>query len=176
MKKRTVIILISLLVIICGVLLFLQMKPPVLNWLTVRLYLGNRATVDMHVTVDGEAASVSRNGGDGFMLKGKAGEYTLTAKASDYDNYTYGLMIEGKNGDTYPIKLIYQHWNWWEILKDELTINVDSSSKAIIVNEKYNVTLEELDGEGNSNYFYKSGTKPGIRLPIDQNAEIYIGY
>ena len=172
--KKKIIIPVVIIAVVCAVLLTLLIKPPFLNWLSVRLYLGDRFTMDLHVTVDGEDATVSRESGE-YRLKGSSGNYTLSARANDKKSYEYELSVEGKNGDIFPVTVRYQHFNWWEIIDGDVTLEINTETNRYKYNGTFTYTAEEIDDENNSTYLYKDGSCSGANS-LDNDIVINFGY
>ena len=173
--RKTAIIAIVALALICAVLIVLLIKPPFLSWATVRLYLGDRMTVSLHVTVDGTDASVSRESGD-YRLSGSPGDYTLSARANDKEAYEYTLSVKSKSGESFPVTVRYAHFNWWEIIEGDVTLEIDTETNRYKYHNTFTYTAEEGGEDGNgTKYSYKDGSNSGAKK-IDDGIIINFGY
>jgi hypothetical protein len=118
------------------------------SYLGVRLYPGSRITVNLYVTVDGESVNVTKDDNTYFLIDN--GDYsTIKDRANDYDTYTYNMYI-----NDIPFYVTVRHWNWWEILKCDLYIDIDTQSNSYTTYQTYTIT-EESDICG-TNYHTES--------------------
>ena len=161
-KKRRIII--SVIVIAFAATLLSQ---PAM-WLCFRLYSGDRITINMHITVNGKPAKIINNKNDFDLIHKK--DYTvLSAKADDYDNYEYDLLIENGDDKSIPLDITVCHWDWWEIMKSDLYIDIDTKTSTYKTHEKYMTTAE------NPLYHISIRTEPEREIKIINKIEINAG-
>lgn len=128
------------------------------SWLGTRSYKGDRITVNMYITVDGKKAQITKNDDTEYILHmNNDSEYNpysyddnkynlhmyddrtvLTARANDYNTYGYFMLINGN----IPLNITARHWNWWEITKSNLYIDIDTKNNSYTVYENYKYTKE----------------------------------
>lgn len=159
-KRKTAIIAIVALALICAVLIVLLIKPPFLSWATVRLYLGDRTKINFHVASDGKPTSMTRSENGEYRLSGSPGSYTFSARTNDYAIYEYELMIDPGDGNMIPLSISYQHFNWWEIMEGEVYIDFNTENKNYSIKQEYKYTADEPD------YHYETITKPEMTLAV----------
>lgn len=104
--------------------------------LVTRLYLGDRIKVNMYITVDGKSAEISKNDTMTYKIKKGNGCYTISHRANEYDTFEYSLLINEK----IPLNLCCNHWNWWEITRSNLYIDIDTKVKTYTYYEEYSYT------------------------------------
>lgn len=119
------------------------------SWLGVRLYVGDRNITNLHINVDGKPAKVVKADKGLYKLIPQKYGAKIVHKARNYDVYEYRMLINNK----YSLKLNYQHFNWWEILRTDIYIDIDTKSDAYKIIEKYKYTAESPV------YHIESGTK-----------------
>ena len=108
------------------------------TWLGTRLYQGDRIKVNLYIAVDGKSAEISKNDTMTYKIKKGDGCYTISHRANDYDNYEYSLLINEK----IPLNLCGNHWNWWQITRSNLYIDIDTKAKTYTYYEEYSYTEE----------------------------------
>ena len=133
-KKKKLLIMLFILL-----LLLLLFKPT--TWLGVRIYQGARITVNLHITVDGSPTTVSTDSTT-FSLINKKDRAVIKDRANDYDNYFYPLRIETKNENNIPLNIEVRHWNWWEVVKSDLYIDINTATNSYTTYEEYQYTAE----------------------------------
>ena len=159
---------------ILGLTAALFVKTERISWFSVRAYRGDRITVNLHLTIDGEKPDVEISEDSGFRLYNDEKETVLKALADSYDTYECSLFLKGK-GKSIPLKLIVRHWNWWEIIESDLYIDIDTKTNSYTTYEIYRYTAE-TDDFGNINYHYKTEKKPKETIEGIENIEISAGY
>ncbi|MBR2278597.1 MAG: hypothetical protein IJ872_05200 [Eubacterium sp.] len=147
MKKniwRIIIAIIILLIAVrCG-FFFMPYSKANVSWWSTRSYMGDRITVNMHITVDGMQAEFIDDTDDvnkSFSLKRKDGYTKFTDRANEYDTYKYALKIKTHDG-VIPLNITANHWNWWEITESDLYIDIDTKSGTYTTYEEYGYTAE----------------------------------
>jgi hypothetical protein len=106
------------------------------SYLGVRLYQGSRITVNLYVTVDGKSVNVTEDENTDFLVDN--GDYsTIKDRANDYATYTYNMYI-----NDIPFCVTVRHWNWWEILKCDLYVDIDTQSNSYTTYQTYTITEE----------------------------------
>ena len=160
-----IVIIVSPVIVIKSVLGF---KPQDASWLNVRAYQGNRITVNLYVTVDGEPAKLTKNG-IGFNLENNDGFQTLTDRANDYNTYKYSLKISSDKSKSIPLNITVNHWNWWEIVESDLYIDIDTKTQSYKTHETYCYTAE------NPIYHYKKASEQEQTVEGIESIEVYAG-
>ena len=145
-KKRKWILIVASVLIVVIVIPIIVIKgvfgsKPNADWLSVRAYQGDRITVNLHITIDGEPATVKKNG-IGFNLNNNDDFQTLTDRANDYNDYEYSLIIANENSKDIPLNIKVRHWNWWEIVESDLYIDIDTKTQSYKTHETYCYTAE----------------------------------
>ena len=169
-RKWIIIAVVMLIVIILPIIVIksvLGFKPNA-DWLSVRAYQGDRVTVNLHITVDGEPAKVTKNG-FGFNLKKNEDFQTLTDRANEYNDYEYAMLIENYNGNSIPLKVTVRHWDWWQIVESDLYIDIDTKTSSYKTHETYCFTAE------NPTYHYKKVTEPEKTVKGIESIDEYAG-
>ena len=164
MKHKKIIIVVVIIVFAFVATIISQ----VAMWLGFRLYNGDRITVNMHITVNGESAKVINNKNE-FDLTYKENYTTLSAKANRYDNYEYDLLIENGDNEKIPLNITVCHWDWWEITRSDLYIDIDTKTKSYNTHERYITTSE------NPLYHISIKTEPNRKLNYNGKIEINAG-
>ena len=143
-KKRIIIATVVLMIVIILPVLVIKsvfgFQPDDASWFNVRAYQGNRITVNLYVTVDGNPAKLTKNG-IGFHLESNDGFHTLTDRANEYNTYEYALTIH-HTGRSIPLLITVNHWNWWEIVESDLYIDIDTKTNTYKTHETYRYTAE----------------------------------
>ena len=139
------------------------------SWLSTRTYAGNRITIHLHITVDGEPAGMINNSElYHYKLIGKNDCYTISDRANEYDNYEYYLLITDKS-NTIPLHITVNHWNWWEILESDLYIDIDTKNNTYTTSEKYGFSAESPV------YHWETGEKTVQKHKLTGGIDIYAG-
>ncbi|MBR4671967.1 MAG: hypothetical protein IKO78_02045 [Bacilli bacterium] len=136
-------------------LLFFILTP---RWLYYRvLYLDDRVKITAKIYVDGEQMNIDEDfvtiGGKGIGKKhissGDDG-IKISFKGNEYENYHINMKIEPYHNDYY-IDLLLQHWNWWDINRIDVVINIDTKENTIsysvenrFISEEKNYTEDVL--------------------------------
>lgn|GEM_PF-6207103 len=171
-RKRIIIVAVVLIVIIVSPVIVIKsifgFKPDDASWLNVRTYQGNRITVNLYVTVDGEPAKLIKNG-IGYNLKNNDGSQTLADRANDYNTYEYSLKINSGKGKSIPLNITVNHWNWWEIVESDLYIDIDTKSNSYKTHETYRYTAEYPI------YHYETESEPEQTIEGIESIEISAG-
>ena len=173
-KKRKWILIVAIILIVVIIIPIMVIKgvfgsKPNADWLSIRAYQGDRITVNLHVTIDGEPATVKENG-IGFNLNNNDdGFQTLTDRANDYNTYKYSLTIVNENGELIPLSITVNHWNWWEIVESDLYIDIDTKTQSYKTHETYCYTAE------NPIYHYEKASEPEQTVTGIKSIEEYAG-
>lgn len=171
-RKWIIIVAVVLIVIIIAPVIVIKsvfgFKSDDISWFSVRAYQGDRITINLHITVDGEPAKLKKKG-TGFHLKSNNGFHTLTDRANDYGNYEYPFIIKCNDGKSIPLNIVVNHWDWWQIVESDLYIDIDTKANSYKTHEIYCYTAE------NPIYHYKNGTEPEQIVEGIENIEIYAG-
>lgn len=144
MKKniwRIIVVIIILLIVVRFGFFFMPYNKANVSWWNTRSYMGDRITVNMHITVDGMQAEFIDDSYKSFSLILKDGYTELTDRANEYDTYEYKLKIKNNDGNI-PLIIIANHWNWWEITESDLYIDIDTKSGTYTTYEEYGYTAE----------------------------------
>ena len=111
--------------------------------LYTRLYTGDRLTIDLYVTVDGEAGTIE-NAGEKYDLIDKKDHCVLKERANEYGPYDFSLIIVYGNNKSIPLTLKYYHYNWWEIIKSNLYIDINTENNSYTIREEYKYTPDSF--------------------------------
>ena len=131
-------ILITLAVIIICILAAVLCFGGRLRW---RMYTGDRIKGTVCVYIDGaqytfDPADVKQ--ADSVRINDSgAVEYSL--KADEYGAYTVGL---GKCGTEKDIYLKYHQFNWWNVYRSDITLNIDIKENTVTC-KGYSTSLDE---------------------------------
>ena len=172
-KKRKWILIVAIILIVVIIIPIIVIKGVFgskanADWLSVRAYQGDRITVNLHVTIDGEPATVKENG-IGFNLNNNDDFQTLTDRANDYNNYEYSLIIANENSKDIPLNITVRHWNWWEIVESDLYIDIDTKTQSYKTHETYCYTAE------NPIYHYEKVSEQEHTVEGSESIEVYAG-
>lgn len=137
MKKKSKIIISFTSVLLAFVLVFNIFYMP-FTWLGTRVYAGSRIICNIHITVDGEKANISKNDSFLYILLDKNYGEKLVDRANEYNTFKYKLKINNEN----DLIITANHWNWWEITRSDLYIDIDTNSNTYTAYEEYKYTAE----------------------------------
>lgn len=134
MKKNLLFMFLAILFIIAVLLIGIGPK----QFYYKVLYFGDRIKVNTSVYIDGEKKEIDKNSieiaGEGIGKKTinvKDNNFDISFKGNKYSLYT----IDFKVGD-YSFRIGMVHFNWWDINKYNVTINVDSEKKTVSYHSK----------------------------------------
>ncbi len=136
--------------IICSIFLFVIISLFIFTprkWYYRLLYLEDRVKVTTNIYVDGEKVDIDKNSikitGEGVGKKhitdNKEG-FTISFRGKEYDNYHIYM-----NADDYDFDLLLQHWNWWDINRINLEININTKENTITYSVKNKFISEQKD-------------------------------
>lgn len=171
-RKRIIIVAVVLIVIIVSPVIVVKsvfgFKPQDASWINVRAYQGNRITVNLYVTIDGEPAKLTKSG-SGFKLENNDGFQTLTDRANDYNTYEYSLKVNSDNGQSIPLNITVNHWDWWQIVESDLYIDIVTKTNSYKTHETYRYTTESPI------YHYETETEAEQTNEGIESIEIFAG-
>ena len=106
-----------------------------------RLYLGARIKGSIRLEVDGQAVELTKKELKGCTLvKFKEGKAEIKVKAEDFGLYTITIA----DGDLdEKIKLDVMKYNWWDVVKFDLTIKADTEAGKADISGSYS-SLNDL--------------------------------
>lgn len=163
LKKYDKTLVIGAVILLFAMLIIKYISVPIpSSYLGTRLYQGQRIAVQLNITVDGESANISKNDEEAYSLINSDDVFKLSAKADSYDTYEYSLLIN----DEIPLHITARHWNWWEIIRSKLYIDINTQTNSYTVFEEYYYTAEL------PNYHIQNVTEP--KESFDLNREIYV--
>lgn len=136
-KKAVAVIVIIILVITVGMVRFIS-RPFPSDWLGTRLYQGQRIVIHLHITVDGEPANISKNDNMLYLLIPSNDGAVISARANSYDVYEYSVLINNE----ISLGITARHFNWWEIIRSDLFIDINTETDSYTVYENYSYTAE----------------------------------
>ena len=137
------------------ILLFFIFTP---RWLYYRvLYIDDRVKITAKIYVDGEKMNIDEDlvtiSGKGIGKKHVSSgddEIKISFKGNEYENYHINMKTEAHHNDYY-IDLLLQHWNWWDINRIDVVINIDTKENTIsysvenrFISEEKNYTEDVL--------------------------------
>lgn len=137
-KRAVIIIVVLILVVALGIIVRLPSAPFPSDWLGTRLYQGQRLVIQLHITVDGEPAEVSKNDNWVYFLYSSDDVAVISARADSYETYEYSVLIN----DEIPLNITARHWNWWEITRSDVFLDIDTKTDTYTVYENYSYTAE----------------------------------
>ncbi|MCM1113981.1 MAG: hypothetical protein NC397_00635 [Clostridium sp.] len=153
--KKILISVISVLTAVCiGVYIFSYVS----KWSYYRMhYYGDRITVNLYVTIDGEPVKTediqvrmsneiyvdnvyaSKDNEENTIKVTDNGEYTsFSVKADSYGDYNMYADIAGC-----AFHLFAYQWNWWDVQRCNLYIDIDTKRNEFKVSETYSHISEE---------------------------------
>lgn len=130
-RKIKFVILFALMIIISAVIMSN-------GYVGTRLYPGNRIKANLHINIDGKPVDVTKNDNRLYILAKRQYGATIKHRANIYNTFEYNLLI---NNDI-PMTIYARHWNWWEITRSDVYIDIDTKSQAYTVRENYKYTKE----------------------------------
>ena len=118
------------------------------------LYLDDRVKITTSVYVDGKKVEIDN---DSLTIKGEGigtissynskNGYYISFSGSEYSNYDINMKA-----DNYFFEITIAHWNWWDIFKIDLIINIDIKentinyiSKKYFIDEEHNYTKHIIE-------------------------------
>lgn len=162
MKKKYLIILFTVIAVLAFVLCFFC-KP-----IYYCLYLGNRITGSVQLSVDGKLITLDENCfitvEDKHSVQQNGDALDIALRGGDYGNY--GFEIEVPNFSE-KIRVTIMQFNWWNVINFDIDIAIDTTNQNVTYTYFYATVAE--DGKS----LYESGTKTDC-IGKD-NLEIYIG-
>ena len=162
MKRKFLIIFFTVMAVFAVVLCFLC-KP-----IYYRLYLGNRITGSVQLSVDGKLITLDENCfitvKDKHSVKQNGDALDIAFRGGDYGSY--GFEVEVPNFSE-KIRVTIMQFNWWNVVDFDIDIAVDTANESVTYNYFYTTIAE--DGKT----LYESGTMTDY-IGKD-NLEIHIG-
>ena len=144
-------VFLALFIIVCvqnGVELFQS------SWFYYRVYNGDRITINLTATIDGEqikaedieAKTAYYDGsedyqiGDRVPVKDNENHTVISIRANGYGDYHINVNICG-----YNFMLEAYQWNWWDVQNSNLYIDIDTKKNEYKIFEEYSHISEECD-------------------------------
>lgn len=152
MKKKIIIIpsvILCVLACLSGIFVFSIYTPKAL---LARLYTGDRVVVNLYATVDGKPAKTVldnpvdlseeeffENANDICTLKDKNNYTKINVNTDLYGNGKIYLLLNEK----YPICLEYYQFNWWDIQRINVYVDINSNDNLITYHYDYSYLAED---------------------------------
>lgn len=152
MKKKVIGVVSAILIIIAITeLCSLIFGGYTIQSLAARAYTGNRIIVNIHARIDGKSVSVTKrsdlklseeeqyeNANDISTVSSKEDYNVLKCPADCYGPHNFYLLVDNK----YPIVINMYQWNWWDIQRSDLYIDIDTKNNCMTYYDEYTSLLE----------------------------------
>lgn len=168
MKKKIIIILSAVIASLCAAVVALSVFTETFipySQLFAKIYSGNRISAELNIYVDGVAAKITKADDGDYLIEGTEYGAKLLHRANENDSYEYNLLVNSK----YKMKISAQHFNWWEIIKSTVYINIDSASASCFLTEKHSFTSD------NPKYRVKVGEYNEYFYDLTEGVSFFIG-
>lgn len=166
-KKTKKDILITSSIILIFIVLLYTFSPRLIYYKF--LYLDDRVKITTSVYVDGQKIEIDN---DSLTIKGEGigtissynskNGYYISFAGSEYSNYDINMKA-----NDYVFEITIAHWNWWDIFKIDLIINIDTEEGTITYTSK-NYFIDE-----NSDYIEQISEKNETK-PIEKKNKYWI--
>ncbi len=121
------------------------------------LYLDDRVKINAKIYIDEEIIDIDDDlvtiNGEGVgrkYINNSDGGLKISFKGNEKTNYHINMKTEYYHNDYY-IDLLLQHWNWWDINRIDVVINIDTKENTIsysvenrFISEEKNYTEDVL--------------------------------
>lgn len=147
---------------VISVIIFLISTAAILGKpLFYRLYPGDRIKGEIRITVDGETVSLKDSdfsGCDKVKIK-PDNTAEISVRADTYGKYA---VIMSSNETDPVIHLYFHQFNWWNVYKFNLSVDVDITAGTVT----YEGSYTSLKEDGNKNLYQLSGREYLSSKPI----------
>ena len=144
MKKLLIaLIIIFVIIIVLPIILLVISKP---RWFYYRyMFHEDRVKISTKIYIDDELIDINQEkikiSGDGIGKKSiskDGNNLNISFKGNKYSNYDIDLYAKD-----YKIKIVLNHWNWWDINRINAEIRINTKENTI----SYNVTNKFISEE-----------------------------
>lgn len=153
MRKKAICVLSAVLIIAAvGEIFSLTFGGYTIENLMARAYKGDRIIVNIHARIDGKSVSISKNSAlklteeeqydyanDISTVSSKDDYYVLRCNTPyGYGPYNFYLLVD----NNYPIVINMYQFNWWDIQRSNLYIDIDTKNNSMTYYDEYTSLLE----------------------------------
>lgn len=120
-----------------------------------RLYLGDRITGSIKVSVDGVPLILDESSFSSTLpMKITVNEFdtSVALKGGEYGSYGFDVNIQGVNN---PLEVHIHHFNWWSVTEFQINAEVSTEGNIVSVSSVYTTIDdkgEEVIGNCNDNF------------------------
>lgn len=138
-------------VLLCAALIIVCVSPSLPHFFSL-FYPGNRITLQLDGSVDGEPIAPDYAhitcSYEGYRQEVSCGDGEISVKGDEYGKYSFTVPT-----DAGTVKLDYIHTNWWQIDTCILRFDIDSKDHRMIyvLNDRFGST----EAENNTYYLYE---------------------
>lgn len=147
MKKKYLIILFTVIAVLAFVLCFFC-KP-----IYYRLYLGNRITGSVQLSVDGKLITLDENCfitvEDKHSVQQNGDALDIAFKGGDYGTYEFEIEVPNFSE---RITVTIMQFNWWNVVDFDIDIAIDTANESVTYTYFYTTISED------GTTLYESGT------------------